>query len=51
MPDETSFHDLIQRVRRGDEAAAAELVRRYEPAIRRAARVHLLDPRLRRHAK
>jgi RNA polymerase sigma-70 factor (ECF subfamily) len=48
MPDETTFHDLIRRVRKGDEAAAAELVRRYEPAIRRAARVHLIDPRLRR---
>jgi RNA polymerase sigma-70 factor (ECF subfamily) len=35
-------------VRAGDQAAAAELVRLYEPAIRRAARVHLLDPRLRR---
>jgi RNA polymerase sigma-70 factor (ECF subfamily) len=33
-------------VRAGDEAAATELVRRYEPAIRRAVRLRLRDPRL-----
>src|SRR5205085_8181248 len=38
----------IGRVRRGEQAAAAELVRRYEPAIRRAVRFRLTDPRLRR---
>jgi RNA polymerase sigma-70 factor (ECF subfamily) len=43
---EASFRDLILRVRAGDEAAAAELVRRYEPAIRRTVRVRLRDPRL-----
>ena len=48
MADEVPFHDLIQKVRGGDEAAAAELVRRYEPAIRRAVRFRLTDPRLRR---
>src|SRR3954468_3783006 len=48
MPEETEFQILIRRVRAGDEAAAAELVRLYEPAIRRAARVRLVDPRLRR---
>ena len=48
MADEVSFHDLIRRVRGGDEAAAAELVRGYEPAIRRAVRFRLTDPRLRR---
>jgi RNA polymerase sigma-70 factor (ECF subfamily) len=48
MPDELSFRDLIGRVRRGDEQAAAELVQRYEPAIRRAVRFRLTDPRLRR---
>jgi RNA polymerase sigma-70 factor (ECF subfamily) len=47
MPDDTSFADLILRVRSGDEPAAAELVRRYEPAIRRSARLRL-NPRLRR---
>jgi RNA polymerase sigma factor (sigma-70 family) len=48
MSDELSFRDLIGRVRRGDEQAASELVRRYEPAIRRAVRFRLTDPRLRR---
>ena len=43
-----SFHNLIRRVRDGDEQAAAELVQRYEPAIRRAARVRLVDTRLNR---
>jgi RNA polymerase sigma-70 factor (ECF subfamily) len=43
-----SFHALIARVRAGDEQAAAELVRNYEPAIRRAARVRLVDTRLNR---
>jgi RNA polymerase sigma-70 factor (ECF subfamily) len=42
------FPDLIRRVRAGDQAAATELVRRYEPAIRRAVRVRLVDNRLRR---
>jgi RNA polymerase sigma factor (sigma-70 family) len=42
------FQDLIRRVRAGDEQAAAELVQRYEPAIRRAARVRLMDTRLNR---
>jgi RNA polymerase sigma-70 factor (ECF subfamily) len=48
MPEDRSFSDLIGRVRRGDQAAAAELVRRYEPAIRRAVRFRLTDPTLRR---
>ena len=48
MSDEISFRDLIGRVRRGDEGAAAEVVRRYEPAIRRAVRLRLTDARLRR---
>src|SRR5437588_8674896 len=42
------FDDLIRRVRAGDSQAAAELVRLYEPAIRREARVRLVDSRLRR---
>src|SRR4051794_19998813 len=43
-----SFRNLIRRVRDGDEQAATELVKRYEPAIRRAARVRLVDTRLNR---
>ena len=43
-----SFRELVARVRAGDEQAAAELVRRYEPAIRRAARIRMVDTRLNR---
>jgi RNA polymerase sigma-70 factor (ECF subfamily) len=42
------FDELIRKVRAGDSQAAAELVRLYEPAIRRAARIRLVDSRLRR---
>jgi RNA polymerase sigma-70 factor (ECF subfamily) len=48
MSEASDFEDLIRRVRAGDEAAAAELVRRYEPAIRRAVRIRLADTRLAR---
>src|SRR5206468_9976043 len=48
VADESSFADLIGRVRAGDGRAAAELVRRYEPAVRVAVRVRLTDPGLRR---
>jgi RNA polymerase sigma-70 factor (ECF subfamily) len=48
MSEPNAFRALIARVRAGDAAAAAELVRCYEPAIRRAARVRLVDSRLER---
>jgi RNA polymerase sigma factor (sigma-70 family) len=48
MSEPSDFHDLIRRVRAGEEAAATELVRRYEPAIRRAVRIRLGDTRLER---
>jgi RNA polymerase sigma-70 factor (ECF subfamily) len=48
MLDESAFSSLIRRVRAGDGKAAEELVRHYEPAIRRVARVRLVDARLRR---
>jgi RNA polymerase sigma-70 factor (ECF subfamily) len=48
MSEESSFHDLIGRVRAGDQEAATELVRRYESAIRRAVRIRLADARLNR---
>jgi RNA polymerase sigma-70 factor (ECF subfamily) len=47
MLEEVAFRNLIRRVRAGDEAAAEELVRQYEPVIRRAIRVRL-DPRMHR---
>jgi RNA polymerase sigma-70 factor (ECF subfamily) len=46
MSPEPSFVVLLRRVREGDEAAATELVRRYEPTIRRLVRLRLTDPRL-----
>ncbi|MCA9061929.1 MAG: sigma-70 family RNA polymerase sigma factor [Planctomycetaceae bacterium] len=48
MDQQEHFENLIRRVRNGDAEAAAECVRLYEPEIRRAARVRLTDPRLRR---
>ena len=45
---ETSFEQLIQMVRQGNEMAAEELVRAYEPHIRRVVRVQLEDPELRK---
>jgi RNA polymerase sigma-70 factor (ECF subfamily) len=45
MADDNPFQELIRRVRAGDSDAAAELVRRYEPHIRRVVRVRL-DARL-----
>ena len=46
MVDVPSIDELIRRVRAGDQDAAAELVKRYEPAIRRAVRFRLADARL-----
>jgi RNA polymerase sigma factor (sigma-70 family) len=46
MAEDLAFQDLIRRVRNGEETAAAELVRTYEPEIRRAVRIRLTDPRL-----
>jgi RNA polymerase sigma-70 factor (ECF subfamily) len=43
----SSFADLMKRVRAGDADAATDLVKQYEPAIRRSLRLRL-DPRLRR---
>jgi RNA polymerase sigma-70 factor (ECF subfamily) len=46
MPELNAFADFLRRVRAGDQQAAAELVRRYEPLIRREVRLHLEDQRL-----
>jgi RNA polymerase sigma factor (sigma-70 family) len=48
MPDDISFSEFISRIRGGDADAAAELVRRYEAAIRLEVRMRLADPRLQR---
>jgi RNA polymerase sigma factor (sigma-70 family) len=47
MTSRADIQGLIERVRAGDQAAAAELVRDYEPHIRRAIRIQLRDPRIR----
>ncbi|MFO0864868.1 MAG: hypothetical protein U0744_09490 [Gemmataceae bacterium] len=46
MSEERSFEKLVEGVRTGDDQAAAEIVRRYEPAIRRAIRYRLSDTRV-----
>jgi len=46
--DMQEFQKLVERVRQGDHAAAAELVREFEPELRRVVRVRLTDSRLRR---
>lgn len=46
MAEPATFDDLIRRVRAGDQDAASELVRRYEPAIRRAVHFRLGDAHL-----
>jgi RNA polymerase sigma factor (sigma-70 family) len=48
MHEHATFAAYIQRIRAGDERAAAELVRQYEPLIRRVVRLRLEDPGLRR---
>jgi RNA polymerase sigma-70 factor (ECF subfamily) len=48
VSDPEDFGDLLTRVRAGDQRAATDLVRRLEPELRRAVRVRLGDPRLRR---
>jgi RNA polymerase sigma-70 factor (ECF subfamily) len=46
MTDELDFSDFISRIRGGDQRAAAELVARYEPVIRREIRMQLDDQKL-----
>lgn len=46
MLEPAAFAHFIQRLRAGDEEAAVELVRRYEPLIRREVRMHLEDRHL-----
>ena len=48
MDSSKDFAGFIRRIRSGDEAAARELIQRYEQEIRIIARVRIKDPRLRR---
>jgi RNA polymerase sigma factor (sigma-70 family) len=46
--DLSRFSIILGRIRAGDESAMAELVRDYEPLIRRSIRLRIRDPRVRR---
>jgi RNA polymerase sigma factor (sigma-70 family) len=46
MSDANPFGEFLERIRAGDQQAAADLVRRYEPLVRREVRLHLEDRRL-----
>ncbi len=46
MAEDDDFADFLCRIRAGDATAAEELVRRYEPLIRREVRLTLHDPSL-----
>jgi RNA polymerase sigma-70 factor (ECF subfamily) len=46
MSDQEEYAEFLRRIRAGDEQAAAELVKRYEPLIRREVRLQLEDRRL-----
>jgi RNA polymerase sigma-70 factor (ECF subfamily) len=48
MPQNPDFADFVRRIRAGDEAAALELVQRFEPLIRREVRMGIGDERLKR---
>ncbi len=46
MADQSNFAEFLSLVRAGDQRAAEELVRRYEPVVRREVRLHMEDSRL-----
>lgn len=48
MLNNEEFAALIERTRAGEEDAASQLIELYEPEIRRAARLRLTDPEMRR---
>ena len=48
MSQVQSFAEFLRRIRLGDEQAATDLVRRYEPVIRREVRLGISDSHLNR---
>lgn len=48
MSESPHFQDFLRRIRAGDEDAARELVRRFEPLVRREVRMRMHDRRLNR---
>ena len=48
MIEDSTFTDLLRRVRAGEPRAIEELVQHYEPVIRLEVKLRLVEPRLRR---
>jgi RNA polymerase sigma factor (sigma-70 family) len=48
LADSVDFQELMRLVRAGDAEAATNLVRHFEPAVRRAVRIWMLNARIRR---
>jgi RNA polymerase sigma-70 factor (ECF subfamily) len=48
MAENPDFAEFLRRIRAGDDLAAMELVRRFEPLIRREVRTRIRDHRLKR---
>jgi RNA polymerase sigma factor (sigma-70 family) len=48
MSESQSFAELIRRVKAGEAMAVETLLREYEPTVRRAIRVRMVNPALRR---
>jgi RNA polymerase sigma-70 factor (ECF subfamily) len=48
MTEDSTFTDLLRRVRAGEPRAIEELVQHYEPVIRLEVKLRLVEPRLRR---
>ncbi len=46
MAEQDLFADFIRRVRAGDELAAEELLRKFEPIVRRELRLNMSDRRI-----
>lgn len=46
--DKQDFENFIERIRRGDSSAAEDLMRQYEPLVRRQVRMHMSDSRMTR---
>jgi RNA polymerase sigma-70 factor (ECF subfamily) len=46
MSESGDFAEFVRRIRAGDAQAAEELVRQFEPLVRREVRLHLEDSRL-----
>ncbi len=48
LSDQDNFHELLRKIKQGDQQAAFELVKSYEPMIRAVVRHRLRNPLMRR---